>query len=134
MKTRAAIQTAHDQRLIVDELEIPDPQPDQVLVKLLSSGVCHSQLHQMHNSSLPRPMVLGHEGTGVVAQVGRDVTHVKEGDHAIVTWVPRTATRGRSTVQPTGATYREELVNGVVYTWSEAVLTSGEYIVPIAKE
>ena len=39
MRSKAAIQTAHDQRLIVDELEIPDPQPDQVLVKLLSSGV-----------------------------------------------------------------------------------------------
>ena len=134
MKSKAAIQTAHDQRLIVDELEIPDPQPDQVLVKLFSSGVCHSQLHQMHNPSSPRPMVLGHEGTGVVAQVGRDVTHVKEGDHAIVSWVPRTAIRGRADAQPSGATYREEVVNGMVYTWSEAVLTSGEYIVPIAKE
>ena len=96
MKTRAAIQTAHDQRLIIDELEVPDPQPDQVIVKLFSSGICHSQLHQMHNVEAPRPIVLGHEGTGVVTHVGRDVTHVSQGDHAIVTWVPRTPTRGRS--------------------------------------
>ena len=73
MKTRAAIQTAPDQRLIVDELEVPDPEPDQVLVKMFSSGVCHSQLHAMHNPGSPRPLVLGHEGTGVVTRVGREV-------------------------------------------------------------
>ena len=134
MRSKAAIQIAHDQRLVVDELEVPDPQPDQVTVKLFSSGICHSQLHQMHNAELPRPTVLGHEGTGVVTHVGRNVSHVKEGDHAIVTWVPRTPLRGRLTSMPTGVTYREEVVSGIVYTWGEDVLTSGEYVVPISKE
>ena len=78
MKTRAAIQIAPGGQLLVDELEVPEPRADQVIVKLYSSGVCHSQLHQMENDSLPRPLVLGHEGTGIVAQVGRDVTHLKE--------------------------------------------------------
>ena len=90
MKTKAAIQFTPGGQLEVDELEVPEPRADQVLVKLFSSGVCHSQLHQMENANLSRPMVLGHEGTGVVTQVGRNVTHLKEGDHAIVTWVPRT--------------------------------------------
>ena len=134
MKTLAAIQTAHDQRLVVDELEVPDPRPDQVIVKLFSSGICHSQLHQMHGPDVPRPMVLGHEGTGVVTHVGGDVTHVKEGDHAIVTWVPRTPPRTRTAPVPSGVTYREEVVRGDPFTWSQDVLTSGELVVPISKD
>ena len=46
MKTKAAVQIAPGDQLTVDELELPDPKADQVLVKLYSSGVCHSQLHQ----------------------------------------------------------------------------------------
>ena len=134
MKTLAAIQTAHEQRLVVDELEVPDPRPDQVIVKLFSSGICHSQLHQMHGPDLPRPMVLGHEGTGVVTHVGGDVTHVKEGDHAIVTWVHRTPPRTRTAPVPSGVTYREEVVRGDPFTWSQDVLTSGELVVPISKD
>ena len=135
MKTRAAIDVGYGQRLVVDELEVPDPKPDQVVVKLFSSGICHSQLHQMHNPKSSRPMVLGHEGTGVVTHVGADVTHLIEGDHAIVTWVPRTPTRGQPTPVPSGVTYREEPVHAdVVYTWGEDVLASGDSVVPISKE
>ena len=134
MRTRAAIDVGFGQKLAVDEVEVPDPRPDQVLVKLFSSGVCHSQLHQMHNSEAARPMVLGHEGTGVVTHVGANVTHLKEGDHAIVTWVPRTPVRGRFAPASTGVTYREEPVHGGVYTWGEDVLVSGELVIPISKD
>ena len=136
MKSRAAIDLAYGEQLVVDDIELPDPQPDQVIVKLMSSGVCHSQLHQIHAAKAKRPAVMGHEGTGVVTHVGRDVTHVSEGDHAIVTWVPRTPAPagGRAATSPTGATYREEVLHGAVYTWSEDVLTSGELVVPIGKE
>ena len=135
MKSKAAIQTGYNERLIVDELEIPDPQPHQVIVKLYSSGICHSQLHQMHDPELSRPFVPGHEATGVVTHVGRDVDHVKESDHAIVTWVSRTPLTGRPTRAPSGATYHEEIVNGVlVYTWAEDALVDAQYVVPISKE
>ena len=134
MRTRAALQTAPGQRLIVDEIELPDPQPDQVVVKLASSGICHSQIHGMQDLDGPRPIVLGHEGTGIVTAVGRDVKHLSEGDHAIVTWVPRTPQIGRKDVVPIGATYREELVHGLVYTWGEDSLANAEYVVPISQE
>ena len=134
MKSVAAIHTRHGAPLTVDEIEIPDPRPDQVIVKMFSSGVCHSQLHQMHNSDASRPMVLGHEGTGVVTHVGANVKHLKEGDHAIVTWVPRTPVRGRSAPETSGVTYREEPVHGSVYTWGEDVLVSGELVIPISKD
>jgi Zn-dependent alcohol dehydrogenase len=88
----------------------------------------------MRDPKLERPLVLGHEGVGVVTQIGRDVKHVSEGDHAIVTWVPRTPIRGRSAAVDCGATYREELLHGQVYTWGEDVLANSEYIVPIPKK
>jgi Zn-dependent alcohol dehydrogenase len=70
--------------LRVDEVQLPDPGPYQVIVKQYASGVCHSQLHQMHRPR-PAPVVLGHESTGVVMAKGREVNHVKEGDMADVT-------------------------------------------------
>ena len=74
--------------LRVEAVRIPDPGPYQVVVKQYASGVCHSQLHQIHR---PRtsPVILGHESTGIVVARGREVTHVKEGDDVMVTWVPR---------------------------------------------
>ena len=91
MKTRAAVLTAYNEPLVIDEVELPDTSgPTTLRIKLISSGVCHSQLHELNGSlGEPLPMVLGHEGTGVVMAVGAHVSHVKEGDHAIVTWVRR---------------------------------------------
>jgi Zn-dependent alcohol dehydrogenase len=134
MKTVAAVQTEVGGLLRTDELELQDPGPDQVTVKLYSSGVCHSQLHQMHNPSLGRPLLLGHEGTGIVSRVGKNVTHVKAGDHCIVTWVPRTPVRGPVPRELTGATFHGEAAHGHVYTWARDVQTSKELVVPIPKE
>src|SRR5215475_8550651 len=92
IKGRAAILVEPNKPLVVDEIEFPDPAPDQVLVKLFSSGVCHSQLHTMHRPARPGqrlPALLGHESTGIVVAKGHDVKHVAEGDHVITTWVDR---------------------------------------------
>ena len=67
--------------------------------------------------------------------VGSDVTHVKEGDLAIVTWVPKDPIRWDGwTPEPSGATYREEPLNGATYTWGEDALVWGGYVVPIADD
>jgi Zn-dependent alcohol dehydrogenase len=134
MKTVAAIQIKQGERLLVEEIDLPDPGFDQVLVKLYSSGVCHSQLHQMHSPSLGRPLLLGHEGTGIVRAIGKGVTHLKEGDKCIVTWVPRTPIRGRPDWQPSGATWQRQATHGHVYTWSHDVLTHQSLVVPIPHE
>src|SRR2546430_17507652 len=92
IKGRAAILVEPNKPLVVDEIEFPDPAPDQVLVKLFSSGVCHSQIHTMRRPARPGhrlPALLGHEATGVVVARGNGVNHVKEGDHVITTWVDR---------------------------------------------
>ena len=134
MKTVAAVQTEIGGKLLLEEIDLPDPGPDQVTVKLYSSGVCHSQLHQMHNHSLGRPLLLGHEGTGVVTRTGSNVTHVKDGDQCIVTWVPRTPVRGPMTRELTGATFKGQAAHGSVYTWARDVQTSKELVVPIPKD
>jgi len=79
---------------VIEEIDIPDPGPNQVTVRNFASGVCYSQVHQLRNPGVPRPMGLGHEGSGVVTHVGKEVTHVREGDHVISTWVPRSPIRG----------------------------------------
>ena len=87
MKSRTAIQFKVGGALVIDEVCITDPDPDQVLIKLHATGICHSQLHQMRDPKLKRPLVLGHEATGIVEKKGKNVTHVREGDHVVLTWM-----------------------------------------------
>lgn len=134
MKSKAALQIEPGGPLVIEEIDLPDPGPNQVTVRNVASGVCYSQLHQLRDPGAPRPMGLGHEGTGVVTQVGREVTHVKEGDHVITTWVSRTPVQGLPVSRPTGATFRGEpvIADGDVYTWSEQMVTFGEKVVPMS--
>ena len=115
MKVKAAVNVDVGGTLLIDDLEIGDPGPTHVIVKQFATGVCHSQLHQIHNPALPRPLVLGHESTGVVLAKGREVTHVAEGDRVMVTWVQRD--RLESTPEPTPwpASYRGKPVRHGVW-------------------
>src|SRR5579885_749099 len=123
VRSRAAILAEHGQPLVVDELTYPAPGPDQVFVKLYASGICHSQLHQIHNANQPRPALLGHEATGVVEAKGANVTHVKEGDRVFMTWVPRLPRDGAPPAPPVSLQWRDkEILNRGVYTWAEHVL------------
>src|SRR4051794_6093195 len=74
---------------IVDDMEIGDLGPTDVRVEIKATGVCHSDLHGM-KGDLPQgvPFVPGHEGAGVVAEVGPAVTQVAVGDHVVVAWSP----------------------------------------------
>jgi Zn-dependent alcohol dehydrogenase len=134
MKSKAAIQVEPGGPLVIEEIDIPDPGLNQVTVRNFASGVCYSQVHQLRNPKLPRPMALGHEGSGVVTHVGKGVTHVKEGDHVISTWVPRSPIRGLPVSNPTGATFqgRALIADGDVYTWSEHMVTFADKVVPMS--
>ena len=138
MKTIAAVLVEPNKPLAVDEMEVPDPGPDQVIVKQISTGVCLSQVQQIANTAPEDcPQLLGHEGTGVVTHVGSRVTHLKEGDWAIVTWVPRAGYAGRDFIDglsPTGVKFRGELAKGPVYTFAEHVLVHEQLVVGIPKE
>lgn len=73
--------------LVVRQVELDAPRDDEVLVRLVASGVCHSDLSARHGRyGLPTPVILGHEGSGVVEVVGSHVTSVAAGDHVVLTF------------------------------------------------
>jgi S-(hydroxymethyl)glutathione dehydrogenase / alcohol dehydrogenase len=81
---KAAVFRGPNQPLTIEQVEIDDPQDHEVVVRLVASGVCHSDLHVIEGLwPQPIPSVLGHEGAGIVERVGKSVAYVKPGDHVI---------------------------------------------------
>jgi S-(hydroxymethyl)glutathione dehydrogenase/alcohol dehydrogenase len=86
---KAAVLAEDAERFEIRELQLDRPGPHEVLVRLVASGVCHSDLHVMEGTlPVPLPAVLGHEGAGIVEAVGEGVTRVQVGDHVVLSWVP----------------------------------------------
>ncbi|HRW37289.1 MAG: Zn-dependent alcohol dehydrogenase [Acidimicrobiales bacterium] len=87
---KAPVLTAYDTPLeLRDDIEIAPPGPGEVKVKVVASGVCHSDLSVLNGTiPLPTPILLGHEGAGVVEEVGDGVTTVAPGDHVVLSFVP----------------------------------------------
>lgn len=89
MKFRAAVLNAVGQPLSIDTLEMAPLAPHDVLVRLRATGLCHTDLEVMQGTlAYPLPIVLGHEGAGIVEAVGAHVTEVRPGDHVICSWNP----------------------------------------------
>ncbi|HEY5833782.1 Zn-dependent alcohol dehydrogenase [Streptomyces sp.] len=86
---RAAVLPAVNAPLVVADIELPEPGPGQVRVRIAAAGVCHSDL-SLSNGTLrqPAPAVLGHEGAGTVVAVGEGVGHVAPGDPVVLNWAP----------------------------------------------
>jgi len=84
---KAAVLYEVNKPLEVVDVDVGRPKAGEVLVRTVSAGVCHSDLHVMHGD-LPSnlPVVIGHEGAGVVEAVGDGVTAFKKGDHVIMVW------------------------------------------------
>jgi NDMA-dependent alcohol dehydrogenase len=89
MKTKAAILWGLHEKWQVEEVELDPPKSGEVLVKLTASGLCHSDYHLVTGDiPVPLPFVGGHEGAGVVAGVGPDVSTVEEGDSVVLSLLP----------------------------------------------
>ncbi|MEP7303279.1 MAG: Zn-dependent alcohol dehydrogenase [Caldimonas sp.] len=89
MKFRAAVLNRVGEPLTLDTLDMAPLEPGDVLVKIRASGLCHTDLEVIQGSlAYPLPIVLGHEGAGVVEAVGAAVTSVRPGDHVICSWNP----------------------------------------------
>jgi Zn-dependent alcohol dehydrogenase len=136
--TRAAVFHSYGQPLVIDEVQLPDLGPDLVLIKQFASGICHSQLHGLHNPNAPFPAIPGHESTGVIIATGANVTHVKEGDHVMVTWLPRHPTKGMAKPAVPGPTYKGQPVVlsslAPTFTWLETTVAHEQYVIPMAKD
>jgi S-(hydroxymethyl)glutathione dehydrogenase / alcohol dehydrogenase len=91
MQIRAAVLEEFANPLVVQDVELQDPKPGEVLVRLAACGVCHTDLYTASGAdpSGYAPTVLGHEGSGVVEAVGEGVTSVAPGDHVVTLFSPQ---------------------------------------------
>ncbi len=91
MKVRAAVLEEFGKPLVVQEVELAEPGPGEVLVRLVACGVCHTDMYTASgvDPSGYAPTVLGHEGAGVVERCGEDVSLLEEGDHVVTLFSPQ---------------------------------------------
>src|SRR5215813_8749206 len=89
MQINAAILWEQGRPLVIEEAELEAPGPGEVLVEVKAAGVCHSDLHPARGDwPAKTPLVLGHEGAGIVREVGPSVRLVAPGDHVVLCWAP----------------------------------------------
>lgn len=112
MKTKAAVLFEAGRKLEIDDVEVQPPKAGEVLVRMAAAGVCHSDLHVMTGHLYaPLPAVLGHEGSGVVEELGPGVLSLRPGDHVIPLWrlscgECEYCTAGRPALCPSGTAVR----------------------------
>jgi len=134
MKTKAAVLRNIDEPLVIEELEIPKLGGGQVLVKMLYSGLCRSQINEIKGwkGKDHIPHLLGHEASGEVLEVGNGVSKVRSGDYVVCSWI-----KGAGLDSPI-VKYRAgdgSIVNaGAVATFSQYAVISENRLVPVSKK
>ncbi len=90
MKTRAAIAIAPNKPLVIEEIDLAGPRTGEVLVEIKATGICHTDAYTLEGKDSEGifPSILGHEGAGIVREVGPGVTSVAVGDHVIPLYTP----------------------------------------------
>lgn len=90
MKSRAAVAWEANKPLTIETIDISGPKPGEVLIEIMATGVCHTDAYTLSglDSEGKFPAILGHEGAGIVREVGAGVTSVKPGDHVIPLYTP----------------------------------------------
>jgi S-(hydroxymethyl)glutathione dehydrogenase/alcohol dehydrogenase len=90
MKSRAAIALEAGKPLIIDEVDVEGPREGEVLIKIIATGVCHTDAYTLSGKDPEGifPSILGHEGGAIVVEIGKGVTSVKPGDHVIPLYTP----------------------------------------------
>ena len=129
IKTLSAILVEPKKPLEIEELIIPDPSPEQVVVEQIASGICLSQVHEIDKTPIDQcPRIIGHEGVGIATHVGSSVKSIKEGVNVITTWVPRSNFPGRDFVDSlvTGIKYKGKEATGKIGTFSQKCLVDQE--------
>jgi len=91
MKSKAAIFEGIGQPLVIDEIDVDDPKTGEVMIRLEATGLCHTEVWYMAggDTTTRSPMILGHEGCGIVEKVGPGVTTLKEGDRVVPLYIPQ---------------------------------------------
>ena len=86
MRIRAAVSRAGSAPFVIEDVELRDPRTDEILVRLVATGICHTDLTVKAMAGVASAVVLGHEGAGVVERVGPAVRGVRPGDHVVLTF------------------------------------------------
>lgn len=133
MKTKAAVLRNIGGPLVIEELDVPRLESGQVLVKILYSGLCRSNINEINGRKGAEfiPHLTGHEASGEILEIGKDVTKVKVGDHVVCSWI-----KG-SGLEAQAVKYKSDngLVNaGTCSTFSEYAVVSENKVVRICKE
>ncbi len=125
MKTRAAVLRGTGQDFEITELDLDGPKAGEVLIRYVAAGLCHSDEHLRHGDIVPRfPIVGGHEGAGIIEEVGPGVTRLKPGDHVICSFLPvcghcRWCSTGKSNLCDMGATILDGVLPDGTYRFHE---------------
>src|SRR5215218_2223545 len=148
MKTRAAVLWGLNEQWKVEEVDIDPPKTGELIVEWKAAGLCHSEEHMVTGDMVPPPEALamigvpsvfpligGHEGAGVVLEVGPGVTSVKPGDHVSASFIPscgrcRYCSTGRQNLCDEG---RGALGGGMITDHTHRHFIDGEYVQLIAK-
>ncbi len=131
---KAAVLFGLNTPLKIIEVPVTSPGEGQVLVKLAASGICHTQILEITGKNATgdhTPNLMGHEGSGVVEEVGPGVTKVKKGDHVILSWIKGS---GKNSL-PDKVDYDGQKLNrGFVTTFNEYCIASENRVTPIPEE
>lgn len=134
LRMKAAILEKLNAPLVLDELQVPHLECGQVLVQVHRSGICGAQLGEIagvKGEDKFLPHLLGHEGGGVVVDVGTGVTHLRKGDHVVMHWRKGV---GIQSQPPRYAREKGVVTAGWVTTFNEHAVVSENRVTPIAKD
>jgi S-(hydroxymethyl)glutathione dehydrogenase/alcohol dehydrogenase len=134
MKTLAAILVEQKKDLVIDEVELPVLSYGQVLVQIKVSRICGSQVGEIDGVKGPDkflPHLLGHEGGGVVVEIGPEVTRVKPGDHVVLHWREARGIQARS---PKYDWNGKTVSAGYVTTFNDYAVVSENRLTPISAD
>jgi S-(hydroxymethyl)glutathione dehydrogenase/alcohol dehydrogenase len=133
-KMKAAILEKLNAPLVIDEIEIPALECGQVLVQIHRSGICGAQINEIAGTKGEDkflPHLLGHEGGGVILEIGPGVTQVQKGDHVVLHWRKGAGIHSQAPKYKWG----DRVVNaGWVTTFSECAVVSENRVTPIEKD
>lgn len=134
MKSRAAILVEQKKPLVLEDVDVPAPKLGQVLVKVLTSGICGSQVGEIEGVKGPDrflPHLLGHEGCGEVLEVGEGVRHAKPGDRVVLHWRKGA---GLESVTPVYGSRIGRVNAGWVTTFNDLAIVSENRVTAIPAE
>src|SRR3989344_4442265 len=133
MKIKAAVLRSVDTPLSVEELEVPALEYGQVLVKILATGLCHSQLNEIRGRKGAEhiPHLRSHEAAGIVIDLGKDVKKVKKDDYVVISWIKGDGIEADPIKYKKG----EELISaGPAATFTEYAVVSENRVMPISNK